>query len=149
MKTTILNTVIKNIVCGVSIIMMVFLFNSCVTNVRFMTSSVVPAARGDVNIRSDKNKNYLIEINVSNLAEVERLQSGKQSYVAWLVTDNEVSKNIGKLKSSGGILSRQLKASLKTVSASKPIKIFITAEADANTQYPDTEIILTTDRFQK
>jgi hypothetical protein len=126
-----------------------FFFSSCATTVSFMTSSIAPAARGDVTIKGDKNKNWVIQIEVQNLAEIERLQSSSTTYVAWLLTDQEVSKNIGKLKSSGGIISRQLKASLKTVSSSKPIKIFITAEDDANVQYPGEKVILSTDRFQK
>jgi hypothetical protein len=148
MKAAGLNTLNKNFFPGIFTIMVAFLFNSCVTNVSFMTSYVAPAARGDVTIKTDKNKNYIIDIKVRNLAEVERLQSSKQTYVVWLVTDQEISKNIGKLKSSGGVISRQLKASLKTVSSSKPIKIFITAETDPNVQNPDSKVILSTDRFQ-
>ena len=44
-------------------------------------------------------------------------------------------------------LSKQLNASFETVSAFKPNKIFITAEDDASIQYPNTQIILSTDRF--
>jgi hypothetical protein len=149
MKATRLNSLIKNILPGFFAIMIVFSCISCATTTSFVTSSVAPAARGDVSIKSDKNKNYIIEINIVNLAEVERLQSSKQSYVAWLVTDQQETKNIGKLRSSGGIISKQLKASLKTVSSSKPVKVFITAEVDPNVQYPDSQVILSTDRFQK
>jgi hypothetical protein len=148
MKAAGLNTFVKNIFSGILILLIVFVSNSCAKNVSFMTSSVSPAARGDVTIKTDKNNNYIIDIKVQNLAEVERLQFSKQTYVVWLVTDQEVSKNIGKLKSSGGIISRQLKASFTTVSSSKPIKIFITAETDANAQYPDSQVILSTDRFK-
>jgi hypothetical protein len=111
-----------------------------------MTSSVVPAARGDVQVTRDKNNNYVIKIELSNLAEVERLQSSKKTYVAWLVTDEEVTNNIGLLKSSTGFMSKKLRASLKSVSSAKPIKIFITAEDDPNVQYPGNQIIISTDR---
>jgi len=40
-----------------------------------------------------------------------------------------------------------LKADFKTVSSFTPVKIFITAEDDANVQMPASEIILTTERF--
>jgi hypothetical protein len=38
----------------------------------------VPAARGDVKITKDDNKNYLVEIKVENLAEVSRLRHQKK-----------------------------------------------------------------------
>jgi hypothetical protein len=112
-----------------------------------MTSSVVPAARGNVQVSKDKNKNWVIKVEIYNLAEVERLQNTKQTYVVWLVSDQEITKNIGKLKSSSSLFSKQLKATLKTVSSSKPIKFFISAEDNPDIQYPGSQIVLSTDRF--
>jgi len=45
-------------------------------------------------------------------------------------------------------MSKQLKGSFKTVSSDKPVQIFITAEDDAGIQYPGTEVILSTEKFQ-
>jgi hypothetical protein len=45
-------------------------------------------------------------------------------------------------------MSKQLKGSFKTVSSDKPVKIFITAEDDAAVQYPGTQVVLSTDKFQ-
>jgi hypothetical protein len=149
MKTSKFVSLTANVFMTCFAIVTLFVFSSCATSVSFMTSSIAPAARGEVTIKGDKNKNWVIMIEIQNLAEIERLQSASTTYVAWLLTDQEVSKNIGKLKSSGGIISRQLKASLRAVSSSKPIKIFITAEEDANVQYPGNQVILSTDRFQK
>jgi len=115
--------------------------------VGFLSSSVVPAARGYVKVKRDINENYLIQVKISNLAEVNRLQPSKQFYVVWMITDREITDNIGQIDSSTTFLSTKLKASFKSVSASKPIKIFITAEEDPSTQSPDERIILSTDRF--
>jgi hypothetical protein len=115
--------------------------------VGFLSSSVVPAARGYVKVKRDINENYLIQVKISNLAEVNRLQPSKQFYVVWMITDREITDNIGQIDSSTTFLSTKLKASFKSVSASKPIKIFITAEEDPITQTPDNRIILSTDRF--
>jgi hypothetical protein len=113
----------------------------------FLSSSIVPAARGYVKVKRDINENYLIQVIISNLAEVNRLQPSKQVYVVWMITDHEITVNIGQIISSTTFLSTKLKASFKKVSSSKPIKIFITAEDEAGVQSPNEQVILTTDRF--
>ena len=115
--------------------------------VEFLSSSIVPAARGYVKVKRDINESYIIQVKISNLAEVNRLQPSKQVYVVWMITDHEITENIGQINSSTTFLSTKLKASFKKVSSSKPIKIFITAEEDAIIQTPDEQIILSTDRF--
>lgn len=132
-----------------SFLMIVILLsiNSCTKKTVFLTSDVVPAARGDVKISKDKNMNYMIQVHISELAEVSRLSPPKQSYVVWLVTEEGVTKNIGRINSKMSGMSKQLNASFETVSAFKPNKIFVTAEDDADTQYPNSQIILSTDSF--
>jgi hypothetical protein len=115
MKATPLNSFTKYILPGIFAVTIVLMFVSCTKSLSFLVSSVVPAARGNVKVTTDKNKNYVIDIHLFNLAEVERLQSSGKSYVAWMVTDQEMTQNIGKLKSSKSLFSKQLKASLKTV----------------------------------
>lgn len=115
--------------------------------VGFLSSSIVPAARGYIKVKRDINENYLIQVKISNLAEVNRLQPSKQVYVVWMITDHEITVNIGQIISSTTFLSTKLKASFKKVSSSKPIKIFITAEDEVNAQSPNEQVILTTDRF--
>jgi hypothetical protein len=148
MKATRLNNIRKNIVLGIFAVIIVFLVNSCATSVSFLNSSVVPAAQGSVKIKTDNNKNYVIQISLSNLAESTRLQPSKLTYIVWMVTDRELTKNIGQLNSSKGFMSKSLKGSFKTVSSDKPVKIFITAEDDASIQYPGTPVVLSTDKFQ-
>jgi hypothetical protein len=148
MKATRLNNIRKNIILGIFAAIIVFSVNSCATSVSFLNSSVVPAAQGTVKIKTDKNKNYVIQISLSNLVESTRLQPSKLTYIVWMVTDRELTKNIGQLNSSKGFMSKALKGSFKTVSSDKPVKIFITAEDDAAIQYPGTQVVLSTDKFQ-
>lgn len=129
------------------IAMIAFTVSSCTTSTEFMTSSVVPAARGNVKVNHDKNDNYVINVEISGLAEVERLQPAKEAYVVWMVTDKDITKNLGQINSSSGMLSKNLKASFETSSPFKPTKIFITAENDPAISYPGTQVVLTTDRF--
>lgn len=141
------NKLTKNIFLGILVISVILIFTSCKKKVRFLNSSVVPAAKGTVKVKQDNNKNYVIKVEILDLAEVERLQPEKQTYVVWMETDRGSTENIGQLKSETSFLSKQHKASLETVSSFKPIKIFVTAEHDINVQNPDREIFLTTSRF--
>jgi hypothetical protein len=108
---------------------------------------VVPAARGSVKIKKDNNHNYVIQVHLTNLAEVKRLEPPRQTYVVWMETGQNAAKNIGPIKSSSSMLSQTLKASIETVSADKPTKIFITAEDDGSIQIPGTQVVLTTGNF--
>ena len=124
-----------------------FLSTSCAQKVTFLSSSVVPAAKGTVKVKQDNNKNYNIEVEIQDLAEVERLQTSKQTYVVWMETDRGNTENLGQLKSSGSFFSKQKTASLETVSSYKPVKIFVTAENGTDVRYPGNLVILTTDEF--
>jgi hypothetical protein len=147
MKATKLNHLKKNILRGILATIIIFSFFSCATSVSFLNSAVVPAATGSVKIKTDNNNNYNIKISISGLAESSRLQPSRLTYIVWMMTDRDMTKNIGQLISSKGFMSKQLKGSFSTVSAFKPVKIFITAEDDAGTQFPGPEIVLSTDKF--
>ncbi len=140
-------TTTKSIIFTMTAVMMLFYFSSCSRKASFQTSSIVPAAKGSVKVKKDKNSNYQIKISITNLAEPKRLQPSKETYVVWLQTDNNLIKNIGQINSSTGFLSSKLKASFQTVSSFKPNKIFITAEDDATIQYPGSQVVLSTDNF--
>jgi len=111
-----------------------------------LTSVVVPAAQGTVQIKTDANKNYAIKIKISNLAPSTRLSPPRDAYVVWLVTVGKVAKNLGQLNSSSDFMSKNLNASFETISGLKPSKIIITAENDVYIQNSSfSDVILTTD----
>ncbi len=147
MKLIIANKSQKILLSGFLATLVMFLFSSCSTKAAFLTSSVVPAARGDVQVTRDNNKNYVIQLDIMNLAEPERLQPPKKLYVVWMVTDQKLTKNIGQIDSSSGAFSSKLKADFQTSSAFKPVKIFITAEDDANVQYSSETVVMATSNF--
>jgi hypothetical protein len=142
-----LNYQTKSILLGILVVGMLLPLSACAKKIKFLQSAVVPAANGYVKVKTDNNKNHVIKIEIRDLADVERLQTSKLSYVVWMETDQGRTENLGQLNSSSGFMSKQLKASLETVSSYTPIKIFITAEEFVNAQYPGEKIILTTDRF--
>jgi len=139
MKTT---TLTRTFLTGILATAMLFVFSSCAKKITFLTSSVVPAAEGQISVKNDKNNNYNIQMEITNLADIERLQPARKSYVVWMETVDNLPKNIGRISSSN-----KLKVSFETVSSMRPIKIFITAEEDETSQYPGSMVVLTTDRF--
>jgi hypothetical protein len=138
---------VKSIILGILVVIMIISFTSCSKKIPFSTSSVVPAAKGYVKVKSDKNKNFVIKLKVTDLAEVERLGTSKLTYVAWIETDQGDMKNLGQLNSSTSFLSKRHRASLKTISSFTPIKIFITSEYDINVEFPGNQVVLTTEKF--
>ena len=147
MKAKRLCDIRRNIFLGVMTAMLIFSFNSCATKAGFETSSIVPAARGAVKVKKDKNKNYSIKIDLYNLAEANRLQPPKKTYVVWMETNENATKNIGQINTSTGVFSRQLKSSFETVSSTKPTRIFITAEDEAIIQSPGMQVVISTGKF--
>ncbi len=120
---------------------------SCSKKIDFQSSSVVPAARGTVKVTQDNNKNYVIKLNINNLAEPGRLTPPKNTYVVWLESDKDDIKNIGQINSSTGFMSDKLTASFESVSPLKPVKIFLTAEDDSSIQYPSYPVVFSTNKF--
>ncbi len=147
MKTLKLNIFSRNLLLGASALIMLLSFTSCAKKIAFQNSAVVPAAQGKVTVNKDSNKNYVVKIKIDNLAEVSRLESSKKTYVVWMETDESLVKNIGQIKSDSKFISSKLKASFETVTAFKPIKIFITAEDNADAQYTGSQLVLETNRF--
>lgn len=126
----------------IGIISISFLLPSCAKKIMFNNSNIVPAAEGYVKIKKDNNKNYIIDLNVKNLAEPNRLTPPKQLYMVWMETEQNGVKAIGQLKTSSGMLSSALKSDLKTSSPYKPTAFFITAEDDVAPQYPSSFVVL-------
>lgn len=134
---------VRTVLVILTLILLLFTFVSCAKKITFLTSSVVPAARGEVAIKTDKNKNFDIHLQLSYLAEPERLQPAKHAYVVWMVSDeSEAPINLGRI-----IGTSKLKIQFETVTASKPKRIFVTAEDDASTQYPGNMVVLETNNF--
>jgi len=141
MKTEKLKSITIPLMSVIILTLMIGL-TSCTRKIYFLVSSVVPAAQGSITVKSDKNNNYIVQMTISNLASIERLQPPKNSYVVWIESDGENARNVGKVVSSNN-----LKVSFETVSSFKPTKVLITAEEDEQAQYPGSVVVLTTGRF--
>lgn len=146
MKTTTQKTT-KIIFSTVIIFFLVFSLASCSKKISFQTSSVVPSAEGSVKVKKDNNNNYSIDLDIIRLADPKRLEPSKSTYVVWIETEQNGSKNIGSLNTSSNMFSKTLKSSLKTVTPFKPVSLYITAEDNADIQYPGSQVVLRTNRF--
>ncbi|MGE5406519.1 MAG: hypothetical protein ACM3NR_02305 [Methanosarcina sp.] len=128
-------------------LLIILLLTSCAIKKNFLLSPVVPAARGNVRIETDKNKNYTIKVRIYNLAEAERVTAHESTYVVWMETADQEIRNIGQIKSTKKFMSKSMVATLETKSAYKPVKIFLTAEENSGAKTPDDQIVLSTERF--
>ena len=134
----------KTIQSLVVLLLTTILLSSCAQKMSFQTSTVVPAATGDVTAKKDKNENYTITVNVLNLAEPQKLSPAKEAYVVWMENGKDPVKKLGQITTSSGMLSKALKGELKATSVTEPTRVFITAENNASIEYPDGQIVLTT-----
>ncbi len=129
----------KRLISITTVLVLALMIGSCTPKMKFATSSVVPAATGSVAVKKDKNNNYVVSVSVMNLAPPERLNPPQQVYVVWTELEQNSVKKLGLLKPA----SNTLKASLTAPAVSKPVRVFITAERDADIQYPAGAEVLT------
>ena len=118
----------------------VVVLQACTPKMAFVSSTVVPAATGTIDIKKDKNSNYLLNVNVSNLAPSKNLSPSKKVYLVWMDADDKSVKKLGQLNPSG----KALKGSMRATAVNKPDDVFITAEDDPEISYPSGDIVLTT-----
>ncbi len=118
------------------------ILSACSRKLTFASSSVVPAASGQVKYKRDNNGNYAVHVKVLNLAPATSLVPPRDVYVVWVETDANGIKNLGRINSTGSLLSKRLKATLDAVTPYRPRSFFISAENDAQISYPGSEVVL-------
>lgn len=137
------NISIKHSFKVLSFIFAAILISACSKKVTFPVSEVVPAAEAVLKVDKDSNKNYEIELEVSNLAQADRLTPARRHYVVWMVTKKHGTINIGNLN-----VTRKNNAELNTNTPYEPIRIFITAEDDPSPVLPSTQVVLNSGDFK-
>ena len=126
-----------------SFIFAAILISACSKKVTFPVSEIVPAAEAVGKVEKDDNKNYEIDLEVSNLASPDRLTPSRRHYVVWMVTKKHGTINIGNLN-----INRKNNGELQTSTAYEPIRIFITAEDDDKPVLPSTQVVLNSEEFK-
>ena len=100
-------------------------------NYPMAAASVVPGARGDVDISKDNNGNTKLKMKVQHLANAENLTPPANGYVIWLRERDGNAENQGQLK-----VGKNLEATFETVTPLKNFDVFVTAEQDLKTKTP-------------
>jgi hypothetical protein len=106
-------------------------------NYPMAAASIVPGARGDVDISKDKNGNTKLKMKVQHLANAENLTPPAAVYVIWLRERDGNPENQGQLK-----VSKNLDASFETVTPLKNFDVFVTAEQDLKAKTPSAVQVL-------
>ncbi len=114
-----------------SLLALLFFFASCATTVKFPTSAVTPAADISAKKKADKNGNFKVTITAKNLASADRLEPPQSVYIAWIVTNTEGTRSIGRLTNKNAKT-----ATIETLTPFAFTEIFITAEGQADISYP-------------
>lgn len=125
----------------------VIALTACGKKISFLPSTVIPTAKGYVKIKADKNDNYAVRLEVKDIVKSKDLQPSKKTYVVWVETLENRSHHLGKLESSKSLFSGTRKGKLETVTAAKPVRVFVTAEENGTPQFP-SEVVLTTKLFK-
>jgi hypothetical protein len=112
-------------------IFVTIIISSCASKLNFPVSNVTPGANISAKIKKDNNGNNEINIISKYLTSPDRLTPPRSYYLVWLQTESNGLINLGQLETDSST-----KATFRTVTAYKPLEIFITAEDNNALKYP-------------
>lgn len=103
-------------------------------------ASIVPAAKGSVEVGKDGNGNTELKLKVEHLANPTSLSPSQANYIVWLQEKGSGPENQGELKVNG-----KLEGSFRTVTPRKNFELFVTGENDGTVKSPaGPEVLRTT-----
>jgi predicted small lipoprotein YifL len=130
------------------LLMALFMAASCSTKIYFPESPIVPGADPKAEVKKNKEGDYVVELDVNNLALPERLTPPKRNYVVWVNTEGQGVRNVGELKNRRGMFSNSNRASFEGSIPLRPTQIFVTAENNTDLQFPGEHTVLKSDVFR-
>jgi hypothetical protein len=102
-------------------------------------ASIVPAAKGAVEIGKDRNGNTELMLKVEHLANPASLSPSQANYIVWLQEKGSGPENQGELKVNGN-----LRGNFRTVTPRKNFAVFVTGENDGTVRSPSGPEVLRT-----
>lgn len=100
-------------------------------------STTVPAARGEVDVGTDKNGNTEVKLEVEHLAQPGNLSPPKTVYIVWFQERGSDPRIQGVLR-----MNKNLKGTFKTTTPMKSFDIVVTAESDPTLKAPEGQEVL-------
>lgn len=100
-------------------------------------ASVVPAAKGSVNVGKDRNGNTNLKLRVEHLAKPDNLSPAQTGYVVWFQNPGGDPENQGELKVNGKLIG-----SLQVMTPRKHFDLFVTGENDITVKSPSGPEVL-------
>jgi hypothetical protein len=94
-------------------------------------ASIVPGAKGSVQIGKDRNGNTEVKIKVEHLAKPGALSPSQEHYIVWLQDKASGTENEGELRVDG-----KLEGTFETVTPWKNFDVFVTGENDGTVKSP-------------
>lgn len=108
-----------------------------------MAGQETPAARCTIHLHVGDNGNTELDMKADSLSAPSALTPPKNAYVVWIQPPGETAQNLGEIS-----VDKNQKAELKTETAYKRFKIFVTAENEAQLKEPDGPTILSAEVAQ-
>jgi hypothetical protein len=102
-------------------------------------ASIVPAAKGSVEIGKDRNGNTEVKLKVEHLANPTNLSPSQANYIVWLQDKVSGPENLGELRVNG-----KLEGTFQTVTPRKKFDLFVTGENDGKVKSPSGPEVLRT-----
>lgn len=122
------------------LLLAVVVLQACTPKMTFVNSTIAPAATGKIAVKKDKNANYVVSVEVANLAPSKNLDPPKNTYLVWMESNDRTVRKLGQISPSG----RALEAKLTATAVANPDVVFVSAEDNAEVEYPAGPTVLTT-----
>jgi hypothetical protein len=103
------------------------------------TTERIPSAAGKVKVKSEKDGNARVKVEVAHLAPPDQAFDRASTYVVWLKPEAGDPQNVGVLR-----VDKKLKGELETRTAFKDFQVIVTAERDPNTTAPSGQSVMDT-----
>ena len=151
MKTINIISNSKQILFGIVLTMTVFFISSCAskstttTTATPMTPKSTPESKSQLLVKRDANNNYVIQIDLINLAKLNKSIPTKGAYMVWMLSDNNSTTNLGIITNEMLDLSKNSKPVFEGITKLKPLKVFITEEDNAAAKKPGQNTVWTAD----
>ncbi|MEX2565337.1 MAG: hypothetical protein WD431_05305 [Cyclobacteriaceae bacterium] len=121
---------------------------SCSPKITFPVSTVVPAAEPEASVKKTKDGEFIVTLEVNNLALPERLSPPKKHYLVWVDTENQGVKKLGEISNNTGIFRNRGRAGFEKSTLFKPTMIMVTAENNLEIDYPGGHVVLKSRPFE-